>query len=36
VQAEGPLDFHVDGEPGRAANRLDVEILPGALTIRTV
>jgi diacylglycerol kinase (ATP) len=36
VEAAGEMEFHVDGEPGRASGRLDVEVLPGALTIRTV
>jgi YegS/Rv2252/BmrU family lipid kinase len=34
VEAEGPLEFHVDGEPGTAEDRLEVSILPGALKVR--
>lgn len=35
VEAEGPMEFHVDGEPGVAGGRIDVRILPGALRVRT-
>ena len=34
IEADGEMEFHVDGEPGRASKRIDVEILPGALLIR--
>ncbi len=34
VEAAGEMEFHVDGEPGRASGRLEVEVLPAALTIR--
>jgi diacylglycerol kinase (ATP) len=34
VETPGPIEFHVDGEPGVAHGRVEVEILPGALTIR--
>lgn len=34
VEADGEMEYHVDGEPGRAVGRLEIEILPGALTIR--
>jgi YegS/Rv2252/BmrU family lipid kinase len=34
VEADGVLEFHVDGEPGTAQGRLEVEVLPAALTIR--
>jgi diacylglycerol kinase (ATP) len=34
VEAAGEMEFHVDGEPGRASGRLEVEVIPGALTIR--
>jgi diacylglycerol kinase (ATP) len=34
VETIGPIEFHVDGEPGIANGRVDVEILPSALTIR--
>ena len=35
VQADGPIDFHVDGEPAVAEGRIDVSILPAALRIRS-
>lgn len=35
IEAPGEMEFHVDGEPGRARDRIDVEIVPSALTIRT-
>ena len=35
VEAAGEMEFHVDGEPARATGRLEVEVLPGALAIRT-
>jgi diacylglycerol kinase (ATP) len=34
VEAACEMEFHVDGEPGRARGPLEVEVLPGALTIR--
>ncbi len=34
IEADGEMEFHVDGEPGRASKRIDVEILPGSLLIR--
>jgi len=34
IESDGDMEFHVDGEPGRASRRIDVEILPGALTVR--
>ena len=35
VECDSDIEFHVDGEPGRATGRLDVEIVPGALLIRS-
>ena len=35
IEAEGEMEFHVDGEPGRAWQKIEVEVLPGALVIRT-
>lgn len=35
VRADGPIDFHVDGEPAVAEGRIDVSILPAALRIRS-
>lgn len=35
VRADGPIDFHVDGEPDVADGRIDVSILPAALRIRS-
>jgi diacylglycerol kinase (ATP) len=34
VETPGPIEFHVDGEPGLAHDRVEVEILPLALSIR--
>jgi diacylglycerol kinase (ATP) len=34
VQTAGPIEFHVDGEPGTATGQVDVELLPAALSIR--
>jgi YegS/Rv2252/BmrU family lipid kinase len=34
VQADGDIEFHVDGEPGVARDRLDVSIRPGALQVK--
>lgn len=34
IEADGDMEFHVDGEPGIASRRIEVEILPGALLIR--
>jgi YegS/Rv2252/BmrU family lipid kinase len=34
VQADGEIEYHVDGEPGVARGRLDVTIRPGALRVR--
>lgn len=34
IEADCEMEFHVDGEPGRASGRIEVEILPGALLIR--
>ena len=35
IEADGDIPFHVDGEPGIATGRIEVEILAGALLIRT-
>lgn len=35
VEAEQPMEFHVDGEPGLANGRIDVTILPRVLNVRT-
>lgn len=35
IEAAGDIEFHVDGEPGRARDRIEVEVIPSALTIRT-
>lgn len=34
IEAAGDMEFHVDGEPGVASRRIEVEVLPGALVIR--
>jgi YegS/Rv2252/BmrU family lipid kinase len=35
VEADGPMEFHVDGEPDVADGRIDVRVLPRALKVRT-
>jgi diacylglycerol kinase (ATP) len=35
IEADGEMEFHVDGEPGRANGRIEVEVIPSALVIRT-
>jgi diacylglycerol kinase (ATP) len=35
IDADGPMEFHVDGEPGLVEGRIEVRILPGALKVRT-
>ncbi len=34
IEAEGPIAFHVDGEPDAIEGRLDVRIVPAALCVR--
>lgn len=34
VESAGEMEFHVDGEPGVASGRIEVELIPGALIIR--
>ena len=33
VRADGPIEFHVDGEPGIAEGPVEVMVLPGALRV---
>ena len=35
VEADGAMEFHVDGEPDVAEGRIDVRVLPRALKVRT-
>jgi YegS/Rv2252/BmrU family lipid kinase len=35
IEADGDMEFHVDGEPGVARDRIEVSIVPGALNVRT-
>jgi len=35
IERDGPMEFHVDGEPGVAQNRIEVRMLPSALKVRT-
>jgi diacylglycerol kinase (ATP) len=35
IEAEGDMEYHVDGEPGVANGRIEVSIVPGALLVRT-
>ena len=34
VTTDGPIEYHVDGEPGVARDRVEVSILPGGLKVR--
>jgi diacylglycerol kinase family enzyme len=34
VEADGEIEFHVDGEPGVADRRLDVSVRPAALRVK--
>jgi YegS/Rv2252/BmrU family lipid kinase len=34
IESDAPMALHVDGEPAAAEGRVDVEIVPGALTVR--
>ncbi len=34
IEADGPMEFHVDGEPGIHQDRIEVRILPAALKVR--
>jgi diacylglycerol kinase (ATP) len=34
VEVHGEIEFHVDGEPGVAQNRLEVSVEPGALAVK--
>lgn len=36
IEAKGEMEFHVDGEPARARDRIEVEVIPAALVIRSV
>jgi diacylglycerol kinase (ATP) len=34
VEADGPIEFHVDGEPAVADGRVEISIVPRALNVR--
>ena len=34
IETDGPIEFHLDGEPGIADRRVEVAIVPGALKVR--
>jgi diacylglycerol kinase (ATP) len=34
IEADGPLEFHVDGEPAVASGRLEVGVMPRALKVK--
>jgi diacylglycerol kinase (ATP) len=34
VESEGEIEYHVDGEPGVAQNRLTISVRPGALSVK--
>jgi diacylglycerol kinase family enzyme len=35
IERDGPMEFHVDGEPGVAQDRIEVRMLPSVLKVRT-
>ena len=35
IESPGEMEFHVDGEPAIAHDRIEVSIVPGALSVRT-
>lgn len=35
IETDGPMEFHVDGEVAVQQNRIEVQIVPGALKVRT-
>jgi diacylglycerol kinase (ATP) len=35
IERDGPMEFHVDGEPGVAQGRIEVRMLPAVLKVRT-
>jgi diacylglycerol kinase (ATP) len=35
IESPGEMEFHVDGEPATAHDRIEVSIVPGALSVRT-
>ncbi len=34
IESEGEIEYHVDGEPGVAQNRLSISVRPGALVVK--
>lgn len=34
IESEGEIEYHVDGEPGVAQNRLSISVRPGALSVK--
>ena len=34
VESDGEIEYHVDGEPGVARNRLSISVRPGALSVK--
>lgn len=36
IERDGPIEYHVDGEPGIAENRIEVGIVPAALKVRSM
>jgi diacylglycerol kinase (ATP) len=34
IEADGPMEFHVDGEPSVQRDRIEVQIVPAALKVR--
>jgi YegS/Rv2252/BmrU family lipid kinase len=35
IERDGPMEFHVDGEPGVAEGRIEVQMVPAALKVKT-
>jgi diacylglycerol kinase family enzyme len=35
IETPGEMEYHVDGEPGKAQGRIEVSIVPAALSVRT-
>jgi len=36
IESAAPMEFHVDGEPGRTGDRLDVSLMPKALRVKAL
>jgi YegS/Rv2252/BmrU family lipid kinase len=36
IEADGEIEYHLDGEPGVARDRLDITVVPGALMVKSL